>query len=79
MNLNFCTHCTCYRYDPLQYGIFRLKPSRLWPGRFEDDELLANAEQTIEEESKEKTPAEEESDEDDPLDAFMAGIEVWLW
>ena len=34
----------------------------------------------MEEESKEAAPAaaEEESDEEDPLDAFMAGIEVRL-
>lgn len=44
---------------------------------FEDDELLAYAEQQIEEETKVATPTEEEEEEEeDPLDAFMAGIEV---
>ena len=38
-------------------------------GEFEDDELLAYAEQQIKEE-------EDEDEEDDPLDAFMANIEV---
>ena len=37
--------------------------------RFEDDELLAYAEQQI---------AAEDEDSDDPLDAFMSGIEVQL-
>ena len=30
----------------------------------------------MEEETKEAAPADEESDEEDPLDAFMANIEV---
>lgn len=36
------------------------------PDSYEDDELLAYAEQAL----------EEESDEEDPLDAFMSGIET---
>ena len=60
--------CTVY-YQVKQYS---------WSDKFDDDDLLAYAEQQMEEESKEAAPAEEESDEEDPLDAFMAGIEVKL-
>lgn len=48
---------------------------RCYSGGFEDDELLAYAEQQIDEEIKSEAK-QQSDDEDDPLDAFMAGIET---